>query len=156
MLSLSHTWLTLCFNPISHLILFMQKQTQSLISLSLFHAAKDATINFHFPSLALSPLRPALPPPRPLALCPALSLLSPTPRPKPPFIGYMDFLGKVLVWVTVWFWVLHINRRRECSSQDQRRSILVHRLAGLFLNFSFILNSQIVAYLRLFLLFFML
>ena len=52
----------------------------------------------------------------------------------------------------VWFWVLRINQRRECSSQDQWWSISVHRLSGPFLNFSFIFNSQIVAYLRLYLL----
>ena len=115
---------------------------------SLSHATtKDATINF------TSPAQPSLPFAQPsLRLDPSpfaqhclfsllrldRSLLS---------LGPWISLGKVLVWVkvwfwvTVWFWVLHINRRRECSSQDRRRSILVHRLAGPFLNFSFILNS---------------
>ena len=80
------------------------------------------------------------------------------PRPKPRSLGPWIYLGKVLVWVKVWFWVmvwfwvLCINRRRECSSQDRWRSISVHWLASPFLNFSFILNSQIVAYLWLFLL----
>ena len=72
---------------------------------------------FHFPSPALSPLRPTFPPPRPLALRPASChhqfhfpppSFSPLPsavsslpyaQTKASFIGCMDYLGKVLVWV---------------------------------------------------------